>query len=51
MLLSAYDTGRPAAPAGAADATGLRELYETVVLMRLFEAENDRQYTRNRLGG
>ena len=51
MVLSTVDNGRPAAPATAPDAGRLRELYEAMVLIRVFEEETDRQYKRDRTGG
>jgi pyruvate dehydrogenase E1 component alpha subunit len=51
MLLSTADNGRPAAPANARDAVRARELYEAMVLIRVFEEETDRQYKRDRIGG
>jgi hypothetical protein len=51
MLLSTVDNGRPAAPATAGDGAPRRKLYETMVLIRLFEEETDRRYKRDRIGG
>ena len=51
MEPNASSNGRPAPPAPAPAATRLRELYETMVLIRVFEDEADRQYKRDRIGG
>jgi pyruvate dehydrogenase E1 component alpha subunit len=51
MRVSTLDNGRPAAPASGPDAARLRELHETMVLIRVFEEETDRQYKRDRIGG
>ncbi len=47
--MSGHSNGRPSA-AGAGLAR-LRELYETMVLIRVFEQETERQYKRARIGG
>ena len=51
MPLGTADNGRPVVPANAWDAVGARELYEAMVLIRVFEEETDRQYKRDRIGG
>jgi pyruvate dehydrogenase E1 component alpha subunit len=51
MLRGASDNGSPAAPAQSAREARLRDLYETMVLIRVFEEETDRQYKRDRIGG
>ena len=51
MLRGASDNGSPAAPAQSARGARLRDLYETMVLIRVFEEETDRQYKRDRIGG
>jgi pyruvate dehydrogenase E1 component alpha subunit len=51
MLLSTGDNGKPTAPATRSDAARVRGLYETMVLIRRFEEEADRQYKRDRIAG
>jgi pyruvate dehydrogenase E1 component alpha subunit len=43
--------GRAGTPAEALDVARARELYEAMVLIRVFEEETDRQYKRDRIGG
>jgi pyruvate dehydrogenase E1 component alpha subunit len=45
------NNGRASAPAEALDVARGRELYEAMVLIRVFEEETDRQYKRDRIGG
>jgi pyruvate dehydrogenase E1 component alpha subunit len=51
MLLLDSNNGRAAAPAEALDVSRARQLYEAIVLIRVFEEETDRQYKRDRIGG
>jgi TPP-dependent pyruvate/acetoin dehydrogenase alpha subunit len=44
-------SGRASPPIEATDAARARELYEAMVLIRVFEEETDRQYKRDRIGG
>jgi pyruvate dehydrogenase E1 component alpha subunit len=51
MQLSPADNGRRGYAANAWDNVRARELYEAMVLIRVFEEETDRQYKRDRIGG
>lgn len=51
VLLMDSNHPRASAPAEVRDAARARELYEAMVLIRVFEEETDRQYKRDRIGG
>jgi pyruvate dehydrogenase E1 component alpha subunit len=51
VLLMDSNHGAASAPAEVRDAAQARELYEAMVLIRVFEEETDRQYKRDRIGG
>jgi pyruvate dehydrogenase E1 component alpha subunit len=51
MRVTDSGSGRASPPIEATDAARARELYEAMVMIRVFEEETDRQYKRDRIGG